>query len=171
MITKFKDVLIYEHIDRYLAYMEKVFLRDFEHNPLVEDILKNLGTPFIKADLSKLIQDDDLFKFQDEIIYWIENSSITPERLILRIGNQFFNNITDKSNVELFSLIAPRAMQLQAGEGDGLITPSDRDAMKDVVSTAYRLLNAEKKFDYVHHNGGHILDWAHAEPFLGKHLK
>jgi len=71
---------------------------------------------------------------------------------------------------ELFSLIAPRPMQLQAGEGDGLITPEDRDQMAETVRRAYRLLDAEPSFEYVLHTEGHLLLWDLAEPFLARHL-
>jgi len=71
---------------------------------------------------------------------------------------------------ELFSLIAPRPMQLQAGEKDGLITPSDRDAIHEMVARAYRLLGAEQDYEYVLHPEGHILLWEHAAPFLARHL-
>ena len=71
---------------------------------------------------------------------------------------------------ELYSLIAPRALQLQAGEGDGLITPADRDHIADVVRRAYRSLGVEDHFDYVLHGEGHKLLWEHAAPFLAKHL-
>ena len=72
---------------------------------------------------------------------------------------------------ELFSLIAPRPMQLQAGEGDSLITLSDRDQIKLVVEKAYRLLGAEKKFEYVLHSRGHEFAWDLAAPFFQRHLK
>jgi len=71
---------------------------------------------------------------------------------------------------ELFSLIAPRPMQLQAGEGDGLITPEDRDRMAETVRRAYRLLDAESKHEYVLHTEGHLLLWELAEPFLERFL-
>jgi len=72
---------------------------------------------------------------------------------------------------ELFSLIAPRPMQLQAGEGDNLITPSDRDRIKQVVEKVYCLLGAEKNFEYVLHSRGHEFAWDHATPFFQRHLK
>ncbi|MFQ6036282.1 MAG: alpha/beta hydrolase [Sedimentisphaerales bacterium] len=72
---------------------------------------------------------------------------------------------------ELFSLIAPRPMQLQAGEGDSLITASDRDQIKQVVEKAYCLLRAEKNFEYVLHSRGHELVWDLAAPFFQRHLK
>ena len=71
---------------------------------------------------------------------------------------------------ELFSLIAPRPMQLQAGEGDGLITPKDRDAIKETAQKVYSLLDVEDNFDYVLHDKGHSLQWTYAERFLEKHL-
>ena len=71
---------------------------------------------------------------------------------------------------EVFSLIAPRPMQLQAGAQDALITPSDRDAMQKTVRRAYQLLGAEANFDYALHPEGHLLLWDLAGPFLEKHL-
>jgi dienelactone hydrolase len=71
---------------------------------------------------------------------------------------------------DLFSLIAPRPMQLQAGEGDTLITPADRDAMGDHMARVYGLLAAPDQLQYVLHDGGHLLDWPQAAPFLQRHL-
>jgi len=72
---------------------------------------------------------------------------------------------------ELFSLVAPRAMQLQAGEGDALITPADRDAIETTVRLAYGRAGAEENLDYVLHGQGHLLEWESAEPFLALHLE
>jgi dienelactone hydrolase len=71
---------------------------------------------------------------------------------------------------EVFSLVAPRALQLQAGKGDGLITPADRDAMAGTVRRAYEGLGAAEDFEYVLHPHGHTLSWEHAAPFLERHL-
>ena len=86
-------------------------------------------------------------------------------------GIQYLPGILQYGDVpELFSLIAPRPMQLQAGEGDSLITPADRDAMETKVRSAYCLLDAEANFDYVLHPEGHLLRWDLAAPFLKRHL-
>ena len=86
-------------------------------------------------------------------------------------GIQYLPGVLRYGDVpELFSLIAPRPMQLQAGAQDGLITPGDRDAMEATVRRAYRLLGAEKSFDYVLHPEGHLLRWDLAAPFLERHL-
>jgi dienelactone hydrolase len=72
---------------------------------------------------------------------------------------------------ELFGLIAPRPMQLQAGEGDNLIISSDREQIKQVVKKAYRLRGAENNFEYVLHSRGHEFAWDLAAPFFKSHLK
>jgi dienelactone hydrolase len=71
---------------------------------------------------------------------------------------------------EIFSLAAPRALQLQAGEGDSLITPADRDTMVETVSAAYKSLGAEDRFEGVLHPHGHTLSWEHAAVFLERQL-
>jgi dienelactone hydrolase len=71
---------------------------------------------------------------------------------------------------ELFCLIAPRPLQLQAGEQDRLITPSDRDHIHRTVLDAYRRLNAEAAYEYHRHPGGHILLWPPAQAFLERCL-
>ena len=72
---------------------------------------------------------------------------------------------------ELFSCIAPRPMQLHAGQGDSLITPRDRDEIKTIVEKAYRLRGAAASFEYALHKDGHTLKWSLAGPFFDKHLK
>lgn len=72
---------------------------------------------------------------------------------------------------DLYGLIAPRPLQLQAGEHDTLITPDDRDRIERTVRTVYSELDAEAHFDYVLHPGGHLLVWELAEPFMCRHLE
>lgn len=71
---------------------------------------------------------------------------------------------------EVLSLIAPRPLQLQAGQQDNLLTPADRDAMERVIRRAYRQHHAEDQFDYVLHPDIHIMLWEPAERFLRRHL-
>jgi hypothetical protein len=60
-------------------------------------------------------------------------------------------------------------MQLHAGAGDALITPSDRDAMHAHLRRAYDLLEAGQ-LEYILHDAGHRLDWPKAATFLQHHL-
>jgi len=86
-------------------------------------------------------------------------------------GIQYLPGILQYGDVpELFCLIAPRPMQLQVGEQDGLITPEDRDMMEATIRRAYQLLDAEDNFNYARHPEGHLLLWDLAVPFLKRHL-
>ncbi|MCA1809830.1 MAG: dienelactone hydrolase family protein [Kiritimatiellia bacterium] len=86
-------------------------------------------------------------------------------------GIQYFPGILRYGDVkEVFSLIAPRPLQLQAGALDRLVTPSDRDDIAVTVRQAYQSLQAEDQLDYILHEQGHILLWELAEPFLRRHL-
>jgi len=71
---------------------------------------------------------------------------------------------------EVFSLIAPRPMQLQCGLRDGLITAEDRDHIERTVRTAYRKLGAEERLDYQLFDDIHIMHWHRADIFFKKHL-
>ena len=86
-------------------------------------------------------------------------------------GIQYLPGILQYGDVpELFCLIAPRPMQLQVGEQDGLITPEDRDMIEATVRRAYCLMDAEDSVSYARHPEGHLLLWDLAAPFLKAHL-
>jgi dienelactone hydrolase len=86
-------------------------------------------------------------------------------------GIQYPHGILRYADVqELFCLIAPRSLQLQAGDKDELIVPAGRDAIEKVVRRAYQRCGAQEAFDYVLHQEGHRLLWELAEPFLARHL-
>jgi len=86
-------------------------------------------------------------------------------------GIQYLPGVLQYGDVpELFGLIAPRPLQLQAGEGDALITPADRDHIHRTVRDVYRRLDAEDRYSYVLHDQGHMLLWEPAWGFLKEHL-
>ncbi len=110
LILSILDVLVHPLNNKKILNLYNEFVNNeiFKYNQSVENLLEQLGTPFIKANLSILIEDDDLNYFQQDLIYWTENSSLSVERLILKIGNHYFKDIIDRSNVELFSLLAQK---------------------------------------------------------------
>jgi hypothetical protein len=86
-------------------------------------------------------------------------------------GIQCFPGLLRYGDVpEVFALIAPRAVQLQAGEGDGLITPADRDGMHRRLHRVWDRLGAPGRYDYVLHPHGHRLEWAAAAAFFEREL-
>lgn len=86
-------------------------------------------------------------------------------------GIQYLPGILQYGDVpELFSLIAPRPMQLQTGEGDGLINEVDYQAILSVVQNGYDQLGVSDYLDSVLHPDGHLLKWDLAAPFFERHL-
>jgi dienelactone hydrolase len=71
---------------------------------------------------------------------------------------------------EIFSLIAPRPLQLMAGKTDPLLNEEDKKLILDTVQHAYSCTGKEDNLDYAQHDGGHVFRWDCAEPFLKKHL-
>lgn len=84
---------------------------------------------------------------------------------------QYFPGILQYGDVgEIYSLIAPRPLQLQAGSEDPLITLTDRDKISEIVKKAYRAVDKANNLSIAFFQGGHILNWTLAEKFLSRHL-
>jgi dienelactone hydrolase len=71
---------------------------------------------------------------------------------------------------EVYSLIAPRPLMIQAGTKDFLINEQDRDSIINTVLKAYNAANASGQFEPFIFEGGHEFNWPAAESFLRKHL-
>ncbi|MFC1479780.1 dienelactone hydrolase family protein [Planctomycetota bacterium] len=71
---------------------------------------------------------------------------------------------------EVFSLIAPRPLQLMAGKSDPLLNGEDKKLILDTACRAYASEGKEDNLDYAQHEGGHDFRWDLAEPFLKRHL-
>lgn len=86
-------------------------------------------------------------------------------------GIQYFPGLLQYGDVaDVFALIAPRALQLMAGEKDHLLNEADREEMYETLRRVYRALGAEENLDYALHPEGHVFIWELAERFLRKHL-
>ena len=75
--------------------------------------------------------------------------------------------------IPLYDLRVPQIGKFKRARAvtvDSLITPADRDAIEQTVSSAYRRLGVEDRFDCALHEEGHRLLWAPAESFLERHL-
>jgi len=69
--------------------------------------LEKAGSPFIcfvKDDLPTL----NLGKFQDEILKWLDKSTLPPEEIIAGLGSEYFDNVIDRSNARIISLLVNR---------------------------------------------------------------
>ena len=91
-----------------------------------------------------------------------------------RLGScaiQYFPGILEYGDVgEVYSLIAPRPMLLQAGDQDTLINEADRDIIAKKVKKAYHACNSSNDLSIDYFHGGHYLNWSLAKKFLNKNL-
>jgi DNA helicase-2/ATP-dependent DNA helicase PcrA len=86
-------------------YEEFIQLKFYTKNFESIDFIKNkIKSPFISFELSDL-ETENLVNFWADIYYWLENSCIPPEELVIKLGNYYFSDITDKSNVYLMSAL------------------------------------------------------------------
>ena len=84
---------------------------------------------------------------------------------------QYFPGILQYGDVgEIYSLIAPRPLQLQAGYEDVLIVSANRDKIAEIVKKAYQAVDKADNLNIEFFHGGHTLNWPLAEKFLSKHL-
>ncbi|MHC4295526.1 MAG: alpha/beta hydrolase family protein, partial [Planctomycetota bacterium] len=75
-------------------------------------------------------------------------------------GIQYFPGLLRYGDVaDVFALIAPRPLQLMAGEHDHLLNASDVKEMYETVSRIYKSLGASENLDYALHPGGHEFVW------------
>lgn len=84
---------------------------------------------------------------------------------------QYFPGLLEYGDIgEVYSLIAPRPMQLQAGTKDNLITAPDRDKIAETVRKAYRASGSSKNLSIEYFEDCHYLNWPLARKFLGEFL-
>ena len=72
---------------------------------------------------------------------------------------------------ELFSLIAPKPLQLQAGAQDGLITRRTETQYAKQYTALISELGATDHLNYMLHEEGHIMIWKPANSFFDRFLK
>jgi len=79
----------------------KFYRKDFDS---IDFIKNKIRSPFISFELSDLMT-ENLVNFWADVYYWLEFSSLTPEELVVKLGNYYFKDIVDKSNVYLLAAL------------------------------------------------------------------
>ncbi|EKE04095.1 MAG: hypothetical protein ACD_20C00107G0005 [uncultured bacterium] len=94
--------LVFELYEEFIN--AKIIKKDFES----VNFLKNkMGSPFISYDSTEIIT-ETLLNFWWDVHYWLENSYLPTEELVLKLGSYYFDNIIDKSNVHLLSVLVKK---------------------------------------------------------------
>ncbi len=71
--------------------------------------LKSLKTPFLLLNSDEL-QTEGLIQLRSDIDYWVNNLSLSPEALCIKIGLYYFNTAVEKSNVYLIGMLIRRLL-------------------------------------------------------------
>ena len=113
--------------------------------------------------------------FNQKIVCVVSSGAMTlfSERIakLKSCAIQYFPGLLQFGDVgEVFSLIAPRALQLQAGDKDELVNMADRDEIAEIIKKSYQACDAVSKLGIEYFNDGHILNWPLALKFLKKFL-
>ena len=101
----------------------KVVLNPFDNETCVNayEILSELGAfklkntnyireskvPFVQFNPDE-ITDVEFSRFYWEILYWVSQTSLSPEQLAMKIGLYYFNTEIEKSNVYLIATLVKR---------------------------------------------------------------
>ncbi len=91
-------------------YEEFTKIKKFEaDSDLTNFIRTKLGTPFVSYKINSndlpVLEGQNSCNFWWELHYWLEHSHIPAEELVIKIGNYYFNNVLDRSNAQLLSIL------------------------------------------------------------------
>ena len=95
--------------------------------------IKEMKIPFIQMN-SDDIEDGEFAKFYWEIVYWISQTSLSPEQLAMKIGLQYFTSDIEKSNVYLIATLIKRVSLNTQGGLKEIIAQLEELSRKNRVS-------------------------------------
>ena len=94
--------------------------------------IKELKTPFILQSQDEL-SDSALSQFLWDLNYWLENTGLTTEEIVVKIGNYYYNTDVEKSNIYIIALLLKRMAQ-QYKTNDVLLERIEELSKKPVLS-------------------------------------
>ena len=143
------ECLAQKLIFRVIFALLKVVLTPFDNETCANayEILSELGTfklkntnyireakiPFVQFNPDE-ITDVEFSRFYWEILYWISQTSLTPEELAMKIGLYYFNTEIEKSNVYLIATLVKRLSLNTQGGLKGIVAQLEELSRKNRVS-------------------------------------
>jgi len=97
------------------------------------DYIRETLIPFVKLNPDE-IRDVDFSKFYWEILYWVSQTSLSPEQLGMKIGLYYFNSDIEKSNVYLISTLIKRLSLNTSGSLAEIVQRLEELSKKNRVS-------------------------------------
>lgn len=113
--------------------------------------------------------------FNDEIRFVVSGGAMNlfSERAgkLCSCTIQYFPGVLEYGDVgEIYSLIAPKPLQLQAATSDPYLDIANVEEIAQSVKKAYKASNSSEKLSIKYFQGGHSLNWPFAREFLKKYL-
>lgn len=143
------ECLAQKLIFRVIFALLKVVLTPFDNETCANayEILSELGTfklkntnyireakiPFVQFNPDE-ITDVEFSRFYWEILYWISQTSLSPEQLAMKIGLYYFNTEIEKSNVYLIATLVKRLSLNTQGGLKGIVAQLEELSRKNRVS-------------------------------------
>ena len=143
------ECLAQKLIFRVIFALLKVVLNPFDNETCANayEILSELGAfklkntnyireskvPFVQFNPDE-ITDVEFSRFYWEILYWISQTSLTPEELAMKIGLYYFNTEIEKSNVYLIATLVKRLSLNTQGGLRGIVAQLEELSRKNRVS-------------------------------------
>lgn len=143
------ECLAQKLIFRVIFALLKVVLTPFDNETCANayEILSELGAfklkntnyireakiPFVQFNPDE-ITDVDFSRFYWEILYWISQTSLSPEQLAMKIGLYYFNTEIEKSNVYLIATLVKRLSLNTQGGLRGIVAQLEELSRKNRVS-------------------------------------
>lgn len=143
------ECLAQKLIFRVIFALLKVVLNPFDNDKCANayEILSELGVfklkntnyireakvPFVQFNPDE-IQDSGFSRFYWEILYWISQTSLSPEQLAMKIGLYYFNTEIEKSNVYLIATLIKRLSLNTPGGLKGIVAQLEELSRKNRVS-------------------------------------
>ena len=143
------ECLAQKLIFRVIFALLKVVLNPFDNETCANayEILSELGafklknTNYIRESKVPFVQfnpdditDVEFSRFYWEILYWISQTSLTPEELAMKIGLYYFNTEIEKSNVYLIATLVKRLSLNTQGGLRGIVAQLEELSRKNRVS-------------------------------------
>lgn len=95
--------------------------------------IREAKVPYIQLNPDE-ITDGDFAKFYWEILYWISQTSLSPQQLAMKIGLHYFSSDIEKSNVYLIATLVKRLSLNTQGGLKGIIQQLEELSRKNRVS-------------------------------------
>ena len=143
------ECLAQKLIFRVIFALLRVVLNPFDNETCANtyEILSELGAfklkntnyireskvPFVQFNPDE-IKDVEFSRFYWEILYWISQTSLTPEELAMKIGLYYFNTEIEKSNVYLIATLVKRLSLNTQGGLRGIVAQLEELSRKNRVS-------------------------------------